>query len=69
MAKNKWIGVKEMSVELGVSERTCQRYLKENTFGLFPSAKKVRPFRNSKHIVLRSEVEEAKSQFVTTEDF
>ena len=61
--------VTEMSKELGIPERTCQRWLKEDHCGLFPSAKKVRPHRNAKWIVLRTEVEEAKSQVAMEEDF
>lgn len=69
MTEKRWISVTEMSEELGVPERTCQRWLKIDYCGLFPSAKKVRPHRNAKWIVLRTEVEEAKSQVAMEEDF
>jgi hypothetical protein len=63
MTEKKWITAQEMSKELGIPARSCQRYLKDNTHGLFPSARKARPLRNSKYVVLLSEVEAAKSQF------
>lgn len=69
MTDKRWMDTKEMAKELGVPSRTCQRWLRINHAGLFPSAKKVRPSMNSKYIVLRSEVEEAKSQLASAEDF
>lgn len=69
MPEKKWIDAMEMSSELGVPPRTCQRWLKENHAGLFPSAKKIRPSRNSKYIVLFVEVQQAKSQLATDADF
>lgn len=63
--KSRWMSVDDMSAKLNVPARTCQRWLKNNYGGLFPSAKKERLSRTSKWKVLSSEVTDAQAQLNT----